>query len=53
MTRKITVSLPDAALREFLQPHPDVTILEWDLTGEPPRPNVRGTTPPSPEGPRT
>ena len=37
MPRKITVSLPDATLREYLTPDPDVTVLEWDLSGEPPR----------------
>src|ERR671921_381545 len=37
MTRKITVSLPDAALREYLKPHDDVTVLEWDFASEPPQ----------------
>ena len=46
MPKKITVSLPDATLREYLQPHPDVTILEWDLTGEPPRPEIDIVVPP-------
>ena len=40
MPRKITVTLPDPTLREYLTPHPDVTVLEWDLTGEPPRPRL-------------
>ena len=40
MPSKITVSLPDPALREYLTPHPDVTVLEWDLTGEPPAPRL-------------
>ena len=52
MTRKITVSLPDAALREYLQPHPDVTILEWDLTGEPPLPRIDIVVPPYMGGPQ-
>ena len=34
------MSLPDPTLREYLKPHPDVTVLEWDLTGEPPRPRL-------------
>ena len=40
MPSKITVSLPDPTLREYLAPHPDVTVLEWDLTGEPPLPRI-------------
>jgi phosphoglycerate dehydrogenase-like enzyme len=52
MTRKITVSLPDAALRAYLQPHPDVTILEWDFAGEPPRPRLDIVVPPYMRGPR-
>ncbi|WP_346958008.1 2-hydroxyacid dehydrogenase [uncultured Arthrobacter sp.] len=46
MPKKITVSLPDATLRDYLKPHPDVTILEWDLTGEPPRPEIDIVVPP-------
>ncbi len=46
MSKKITVSLPDATLREYLQPHPDVTILEWDLSGEPPQPRIDIVVPP-------
>jgi phosphoglycerate dehydrogenase-like enzyme len=46
MTRKITVSLPDAVLREYLTPHPDVTVLEWDFTGEPPQPQIDIVVPP-------
>jgi len=46
MPRKITVSLPDATLREYLQPHPDVTVLEWDLSGEPPQPRLDIVVPP-------
>lgn len=46
MPRKITVSLPDATLREYLTPNPDVTILEWDLTGEPPQPRLDIVVPP-------
>jgi len=46
MPKKITVSLPDATLREYLQPHPDVTILEWDLSGEAPQPNIDIVVPP-------
>src|SRR6476620_57778 len=52
MSRKITVSLPDASLREYLQPHPDVTILEWDLTGEPPLPRIEIVVPPYMGGPQ-
>ncbi len=46
MNRKITVSLPDATLREYLQPHPDVTVLEWDFAGEPPQPRIDIVVPP-------
>ncbi|MCX6497275.1 MAG: 2-hydroxyacid dehydrogenase [Arthrobacter sp.] len=46
MPRKITVSLPDATLREYLTPHPDVTMLEWDLSGEPPQPHIDIVVPP-------
>ena len=52
MTRKITVSLPDAALREYLQPHPDVAVLEWDFAGEPPRPRIDIVVPPYMGGPQ-
>ena len=51
MTRKITVSLPDPTLREYLQPHPDVTVLEWDLAGEPPLPRIDIVVPPYMGGP--
>jgi phosphoglycerate dehydrogenase-like enzyme len=40
MPRKITVSLPDPTLREYLTPSDDVTLLEWDLAGEPPAPRI-------------
>ncbi|MGO4119604.1 2-hydroxyacid dehydrogenase [Arthrobacter sp. YAF16] len=46
MPKKITVSLPDATLREYLQPHPDVTVLQWDLSGEAPRPSIDIVVPP-------
>ena len=46
MTRKITVSLPDAVLREYLTPHPDVTVVEWDFTGEPPQSHLDIVVPP-------
>lgn len=46
MTRKITVSLPDAVLREYLTPHPDVTVLEWDFTGNPPQQQIDIVVPP-------
>ena len=46
MTRKISVSLPDAALREYLNPHADVTVLEWDFAGEPPQPRIDIVVPP-------
>lgn len=46
MPRKISVSLPDATLREYLTPHPDVTMLEWDLSGEPPQPSIDIVVPP-------
>lgn len=52
MPKKITVSLPDATLREYLQPHPDVTILEWDLSGEPPQPHIDIVVPPYMGGPQ-
>ena len=52
MPKKITVSLPDATLREYLQPHPDVTILEWDLSGEPPQPHIDILVPPYMGGPQ-
>ncbi|WP_326960011.1 MULTISPECIES: 2-hydroxyacid dehydrogenase [unclassified Arthrobacter] len=51
MPSTITVSLPDAGLREYLQPHPGVTILEWDLTGDPPRPRLDIVVPPYLGGP--
>ena len=52
MTRKISVSLPDPALRGYLKPHPDVTVLDWDFETEAPQstidivvpPYMRGTT---------
>ena len=46
MTRKISVSLPDPALREYLKPHPDVTVLEWDFEGAAPRPKIDIVVPP-------
>lgn len=46
MTQKITVSLPDAVLRKYLTPHPDVTVLEWDFTDEPPQPQIDIVVPP-------
>ena len=52
MNRKITVSLPDASLREFLQPHPDVTVLEWDFAGEPPQSRIDIAVPPYMGGPQ-
>jgi phosphoglycerate dehydrogenase-like enzyme len=52
MTRKITVSLPDAALREYLKPHDDVTVLEWDFAGEPPQPKLDIVVPPYMSGPK-
>lgn len=52
MPKKITVSLPDASLREYLQPHPDVTILEWDMTGEPPLQRIDIVVPPYMAGTR-
>ena len=52
MTRKICVSLPDPALREFLKPHPDVTVLEWDLAGEPPQRQIDIVVPPYMGGPQ-
>ncbi|WP_160663502.1 2-hydroxyacid dehydrogenase [Pseudarthrobacter sp. ATCC 49987] len=52
MPKKITVSLPDATLREYLQPHPDVTVLEWDLSGEPPQPHIDIVVPPYMGGPQ-
>ncbi len=52
MPRKLFVSLPDASLREYLQPHPDVTILDWDFTGEPPQPRIDIVVPPYMGGPQ-
>lgn len=52
MTRKISVSLPDPVLREFLKPHADVTVLEWDLTGEPPQRQIDIVVPPYMGGPQ-
>jgi len=52
MPKKITVSLPDASLREYLQPHPDVTILEWDMSGEPPLESIDIVVPPYMAGTR-
>ncbi|MFJ5699584.1 2-hydroxyacid dehydrogenase [Arthrobacter sp. NPDC093139] len=46
MTRKITVSVPDAALREYLKPHADVTVLEWDFASEPPQQRIDIVVPP-------
>jgi phosphoglycerate dehydrogenase-like enzyme len=46
MTRKISVSLPDAALREYLKPHPDITVLEWNLAAEPPQRQIDIVVPP-------
>ncbi|KRE79298.1 2-hydroxyacid dehydrogenase [Arthrobacter sp. Soil763] len=46
MPKKITVSLPDASLREYLKPNPDVSIIEWDLTGEPPQQEIDIVVPP-------
>lgn len=51
MPRKITVSLPDATLRDYLTPDPDVTVLEWDLSGEPPAPRLDIVVPPYMGGP--
>ena len=51
MPRKITVSLPDATLRDYLTPDPDVTVLEWDLSGEPPMPRLDIVVPPYMGGP--
>lgn len=51
MPRKITVSLPDATLRDYLTPDPDVTILEWDLSGEAPLPRLDIVVPPYMGGP--
>lgn len=51
MTRKISVSLPDSALRQYLKPNPDVTVLEWDLAGEPPQPEIDIVVPPYMRGP--
>jgi phosphoglycerate dehydrogenase-like enzyme len=46
MTRKISVSLPDAALRQYLAPHPDVTVLEWDFEAEAPQSKIDIVVPP-------
>lgn len=52
MTRKITVSLPDAALREYLAPNADVTVFEWDFAGEPPQRHIDIVVPPYMGGPQ-
>lgn len=52
MTRKISVSLPDAALREYLKPHADVTVLEWDFAGDPPQRQIDIVVPPYMGGPQ-
>lgn len=52
MTRKITVSLPDPTLREFLLPHPDVSVLEWDFAGAPPQARLDIVVPPYMGGPQ-
>ena len=39
-------------MREYLQPHPDVTVLEWDLAGEPPQPRIDIVVPPYMGGPQ-
>jgi phosphoglycerate dehydrogenase-like enzyme len=46
MTRKISVSLPDPALREYLEPHPDVTVFDWDFEGEAPQSKIDIVVPP-------
>jgi phosphoglycerate dehydrogenase-like enzyme len=46
MARKISVSVPDPALRQYLKPHPDVTVLEWDLATEPPQQRIDIVVPP-------
>jgi phosphoglycerate dehydrogenase-like enzyme len=52
MNRKISVSLPDAALREYLTPNPDVTVFEWDFAGEPPQRQIDIVVPPYMGGPQ-
>ncbi|CAH0203647.1 Hydroxypyruvate reductase [Arthrobacter sp. Bi83] len=52
MTRKITVSLPDAALREYLTPNAAVTVFEWDFAGEPPQRQIDIVVPPYMGGPQ-
>jgi len=46
MPRNITISLPDATLREHLTPDPDLTVLEWDLTGKAPERRIDIVVPP-------
>jgi phosphoglycerate dehydrogenase-like enzyme len=46
MTPKISVSLPDTALREYLTPHPDVSVLEWDLEVQAPQRQIDIVVPP-------
>ncbi|MDQ0848882.1 hypothetical protein QFZ65_000820 [Arthrobacter sp. B3I9] len=46
MTRKISVSLPDAALRQYLAPHPDVSVLEWDFEDDAPQSKIDIVVPP-------
>jgi phosphoglycerate dehydrogenase-like enzyme len=52
MTRNITVSVPNAELRQYLKPHADVTVLEWDLAGVPPQQRIDIVVPPYMGGPQ-
>lgn len=52
MTRKLTVSLPDATLRDYLQPQAGVTFVEWDFAGPPPEPRLDIVVPPYMRGPQ-
>jgi phosphoglycerate dehydrogenase-like enzyme len=52
MTPNITVSVPNAELRQYLKPHADVTVLEWDLAGVPPQQRIDIVVPPYMGGPR-
>ena len=46
MSRKISVSVPDPALRGYVNPHPDVTVLDWDFDGAAPQPRIDIVVPP-------
>lgn len=52
MTPTISISLPDPALRDYLTPRPDVTVLDWDFEGAAPRSKIDIVVPPYMGGPQ-